>query len=262
MNLNTFLFWIGLCLPKFPPTRIMGVLSRPLTRHQVWLLISFGGIGLLSMEDCAPSTFLGNWALVVPYLCSKFRIFNKSILEEYVSQDEGGPHLLQSCLRVAWNSFPPVVKEMQFFLKTMVVIGILSLQASLMGTHHDSSLRSILEDDSISLAFKVRIHSCLGKGAGLWLVVKPFIRLFCIAHSTFTSMLCFHLVLLQLLASSPLMCECGHTSDAFGTHLNHCPFTGQGIATHDVIRDVMYAFTRMSGHVVWRERWYTFMSRV
>jgi hypothetical protein len=45
------------------------------------------------MEDYAPSNFLGNWVLVVPYLCSKFRIFDKPILEEYVSQVEGGPHL-------------------------------------------------------------------------------------------------------------------------------------------------------------------------
>jgi hypothetical protein len=50
------------------------------------------------MEDCAPSTFLGNWALVVPYVCFKFHIFNKPILEEYGFQLEGGPHLLQLCL--------------------------------------------------------------------------------------------------------------------------------------------------------------------
>jgi hypothetical protein len=46
----------------------------PLARCQVQLLISFGGIGLLSMEDCAPSVFLGNWVLVVLYLCSRFCI--------------------------------------------------------------------------------------------------------------------------------------------------------------------------------------------
>jgi hypothetical protein len=37
------------------------------------------------MEDCAPSTFPGNWALVAPYLCSRFCIFDILILEEYVS---------------------------------------------------------------------------------------------------------------------------------------------------------------------------------
>jgi hypothetical protein len=44
------------------------------------------------MEDCAPSTFLGNWDLVAPYLCSRFCIFNRPILEEYVSQVEMGTY--------------------------------------------------------------------------------------------------------------------------------------------------------------------------
>ncbi len=46
------------------------------------------------MEVCAPSIFLGNWVLVAPFLCFKFHIFNKLVLEEYVIQVEGGPHLL------------------------------------------------------------------------------------------------------------------------------------------------------------------------
>jgi hypothetical protein len=47
--------------------------------------MSFSGIGLLSMEDCAPSVFLGSWALVALYLSSKFHIFDKPVLEECVS---------------------------------------------------------------------------------------------------------------------------------------------------------------------------------
>ncbi len=49
------------------------------------LPISFGGIGLLSMETCVPSTFLRSWALVALYFFSKFCIFNRPILKEYVS---------------------------------------------------------------------------------------------------------------------------------------------------------------------------------
>jgi hypothetical protein len=55
---------------------------RLLEYFGVQLLISFGGIHLLSMDDYAPSTFLGNWALVVLYLCSKFCIFNRPILKK------------------------------------------------------------------------------------------------------------------------------------------------------------------------------------
>jgi hypothetical protein len=67
----------------------------PLVKRQARLLISFGGISFLFMEDYVPSIFLRNRALMVLYLCSKFHIFNRPILEEYVSQVEGGPHLLQ-----------------------------------------------------------------------------------------------------------------------------------------------------------------------
>jgi len=46
------------------------------------------------MEDYAPFTFIGNYALVVLYLCSRFRIFYRPILEEYIFQVERDPHLL------------------------------------------------------------------------------------------------------------------------------------------------------------------------
>jgi hypothetical protein len=72
----------------------MGPRSResfhgPLMRRHARLPISFGGISLFSMEDCAPFAFLGNWALMALYLCSRFCIFYKTILEEYVSQVVG-----------------------------------------------------------------------------------------------------------------------------------------------------------------------------
>jgi hypothetical protein len=123
---------------------------------------------------------------------------------------------------------------MHLSFESMVVTSALGLQVSLMYIHHDTSLKSILKDDSISSTYRVRIRSCSGKGARLWLITRPFIRSFCITHSTFTSTLRFHLNLIQLSASSFLTCECGHELDAFDTHLVHCPFGNQRITTHDV----------------------------
>ncbi len=79
------------CMCGHYGSRIMGIFSRPLTRHHAQLLISFSGIRLLFTEDCAPSTFIGNWALVAPYLCTRFIIFDRPILEDYVFQIKGGP---------------------------------------------------------------------------------------------------------------------------------------------------------------------------
>jgi hypothetical protein len=45
-------------------------------------------------------------------------------------------------------------------------------------------------------------------------------------------------------------------------HLTHFLFGGQWIVTPDAIKDIMYAFSQKSGHVVWKERWYTFTSKV
>ncbi len=77
---------------------------------------------------------------------------------------------------------------------------------------------------------------------GLWLIARSFIYSFHIAHFTFTSTLHFHFNLIQILTFSFFMCECGHDLDVYGTHLLHS-FGGQWIATHDAIRDIMYAFT-------------------
>jgi len=35
------------------------------------------------MKDYAPSVFLKSWLMVVPYLCFRFCIFDRLILEEY-----------------------------------------------------------------------------------------------------------------------------------------------------------------------------------
>jgi len=91
-------------------------------RCRAQLLISFGGIGLLFMKDYAPSAFQRNWPLVVPYLCSRFCIFDRLILEEYVSQVERGPHLFQSCLCATQDGLPPATKEMHLFFESLVII--------------------------------------------------------------------------------------------------------------------------------------------
>jgi hypothetical protein len=85
---------------------------------------------------------------------------------------------------------------MHLSFESLVVINTLGLQIFLMDIHHDTSFKTILEDDSISLASKACISFCSSKGVGLWLIVTSFIRLFYITHSTFTLMLRFCLNLI------------------------------------------------------------------
>jgi hypothetical protein len=143
-----------------------------------------------------------------------------------------------------WNVFPPTSRGMHPAFESLAIIRIPSLHASLMDIHYDTSIKFILEDNSIPLASRTCIRSCSSKGARLWLVVRPFIYIFHVAHSTFTSALCFCFCLIQPSTSSLFMCECGHELDTFGMDLVHCPFGGQQIVTHDVIQNVMYALVR------------------
>ncbi len=101
-----------------------------------------------------------------------------------------------SCFHVVRNGFILAIKKMHPSFESLVVIDTQSQHASLMAIHHNTFFRSILEDDFISSASRARIRSCLGKGARLWLIVKPFIHSFCIAHFIFTSMLNFYLGLI------------------------------------------------------------------
>jgi hypothetical protein len=95
-----------------------------------------------------------------------------------------------------------------------------------MNFHHNTSFRFILEDNSISLASKAYICSCLGKGTRLWLVVKPSICLFHIAHFMFALTLCFYLGSIRPSTSSLFACECEHGLDASGMHLVRYLFGG------------------------------------
>ncbi len=125
---------------------------------------------------------------MVMYLCSRFHIFNRSILEEYVSID---PHLLQSCLHVAHDNLLLITREIHLSFESLVVVDAPNLQAFFMDIHHDTSFRSIFEDNSISSTSKTCIHSCSNKGARLWLIARPSICLFHITQFTFTSMVRF-----------------------------------------------------------------------
>ncbi len=127
------------------------------------------------MEDYTPLTFIMNWALVALYLCSRYCIFDRFVLDEYVSQVERGPHLLQSYLRAAQNGLPLVTREILPSFESLTVTGALGLQVFLMDIHHDTSFRSMLEDGSISSASKTYICFCLSKGVGLWLIARPSI---------------------------------------------------------------------------------------
>jgi len=123
-----------------------------------------------------------------------------------------------TCFSHAYIGLPHVTREMHLSFENNNYWRPKSISINTT-QQHNTSLRSILEDDSISSTSRTRICSCLGKGARLWLVTKPSIYSFRIAHFTFTFVLFFRLDLIQPLASNLLTCECRHELDVFGMHL-------------------------------------------
>ncbi len=103
------------------------------------------------------------------------------------------------------------------FFESLAITNAPSLHASLMDIHHHTSFKFILEDDSIFLTLRTCTHSCLGKGARLWLIVRRYIFSFYITHFTFTLTLCFRFDLIQPLAFNLLTCEYGHGLNASNT---------------------------------------------
>ncbi len=194
---------------------------------------------------------------MVMYLCSRFRIFNRSILEQYVSID---PHLLQSCFCVAQDNLYLIVRKIHPSFENLAIINAPNLQAFFMDIHHNTSFRSILEDNYISSTSKARICFCSNKGVRLWLIVRSSICSFRIAQFTFISMVHFCFGLIQSSTSNLFACDCGYGLDASSTCLTCFSFGGERIATHDAIKDVMYASIQENGHVAWEEWWYPLMS--
>jgi hypothetical protein len=74
--------YVGMC-PHYR-SKIMGVFSGPLNKASssttdiLWWYMFFLYRGL------CPICFLGSWVMVVPYLCSRFHIFDKPVLDKYV----------------------------------------------------------------------------------------------------------------------------------------------------------------------------------
>jgi hypothetical protein len=79
------------------------------------------------VKDCAPSTFLKSMTIMALYVCFMFCIFNRLVLEEYVFQIKGGPHLLQLCFCALQDSLPFTAREMHPSFESLAITNTPSL---------------------------------------------------------------------------------------------------------------------------------------
>jgi hypothetical protein len=100
-------------------------IQRPLTTHQTRLPISFGGICLLFMEDCAPFAFLGSWALVAPYLCPSFVSLIDPFWRSMFIRLRGAH--TSFCHAFLHDNLPIATKEIHPSFESLVIINALGL---------------------------------------------------------------------------------------------------------------------------------------
>jgi hypothetical protein len=97
------------------------------------------------MKVFASIVFLRRWALMALYLCFKFLIFDKLVLEEDVFQIEGSP-LVSIIFTCCMKCLPFGLSEMHPSFENLAIISTLNLHAYLMDIHHNTSIRSMLEE--------------------------------------------------------------------------------------------------------------------
>jgi len=109
--LSYFFWWVSIkklcrCVGHYG-SKVMGLYSRPLSKALNPTIDLFWWYRPFNYGGLCPICFFRELGLVASYLCSKFSIFDRSILEEYVFQVEKGPHLFWSCFHAVSNRFPP-----------------------------------------------------------------------------------------------------------------------------------------------------------
>jgi hypothetical protein len=82
-----------------------------------------------------------------------------------------------------------VIRDMHLSFESMAITGTPCLRVYLMDIHHDTSFMFILKNDSICSTSKARIHFCLGKGVGLWLLTSHLFVCFA-SHILFSLQCC------------------------------------------------------------------------
>ncbi len=187
------------------------------------------------MEDYASSTFLGGWTLVAPYLRSRFHIFNRPILDDYLSWVEKAP---------TYFSLAYVQHEMTFLLQLRICTFLLKVWQLLAPQVHMHFLQTSTMTHPLSLSLRMTPFPqhlkptfilVRARGQGYSQLLSHLSIRFA-SHTLFSPQrLRFRLGVIQPLASNLLMCECEHMLDTSSTHLIHCMFGGQWIATRDAI---------------------------
>ncbi len=80
---------------------------------------------------------------------------------------------------------------------------------------------------------QTHFRSCVGLGAGVWLLVHPTALAFDLSSAHFFTTVCTHFGLPHPTIAHLSWCQCGHTIDDLCAHLLQCPCGNECTTTLD-----------------------------
>ena len=207
-------------------------------------------MGLVSLVQQAPISFLEAWAAVVPRIYETFGSAGGQAFRDAVTFTGGRQYEFQEALALARASLPDVAREaLPVFSDLVAGEGAGSTRLGDLVAH--AALKTLLHVLPNDIA-RARVLSAGGAGAGAWLTALPVHPGLALQPAHFTVALILRLGLPQPCLRGVPLCACGAQLVPGGEslHVLRCPTGGGLTRVHNTVRDQLAVLARQAGYVV------------
>ncbi len=229
--------------------------KRPLAHKQPSFLIAFGGIDLILTTTIAPTTYLRNWAFVLPIITFKFIVSQCPFLFEALTQADNNTFPFQQHLKVVCDFLLPPIHACFLPFEQPIRQQMVQLQDSISKHLHHHTLSRMLFN-KIYKTHHAQILSCSDLETSTWLTYRPTCLTFWLSSPSFYTTFQTWLGLSHLLIVSIPWCVYTHPIDATSVQLLYHTYNNEHTCTHDVVHDSFVAIAWDDGFHVGCEQLY------
>jgi hypothetical protein len=140
--------------------------KRPLAHKKTFLSITFDGIGFMLTATIAPSTYLGNWALVTSIIATRFMVDQCHFLLEALTRVDNNTFPFQQHFKMACDLLLPLIHTCFPSFEQLIEQQMVWFQNSISKRLHHHTFFSMFFD-GISKAHCAQILFCHGWGANV-----------------------------------------------------------------------------------------------
>jgi hypothetical protein len=207
-----------------------------LDHKQTSLPITFGGVGLILTFTIAPTTYLGNWALVALIIVVRFMVDQHPFLLEALTWINNNTFSFQQDLNAACDLLPPPTCACLPPFEQLIGQQIVQFQDSISETLHHHTFSSMFPN-GISKVHQAQILSCFSPRANDLFTTQPVLLAFRLFFPFFSTTLRTWLGLPNPSIVSIPQCVCTHPIDLMGINLLCCVHGNDHTGTHDAIHN-------------------------